>query len=356
MKNAVMSVFNFIRAHPVLTAMLIGALWVACVRLYYWLKPWLPYRIRLFMRRRVARRQRAKKRDTWPILESAGAKPAWFKGWPDERRFAFVLTHDVESQKGVERVRQLAEVEMSLGFRSSFNFVPEGEYQVPNELREWLVRNGFEVGIHDHRHDGKLYNSREDFVASAARINHYLSAWNACGFRSGFMLRNLEWIEDLNIRYDASTFDTDPFEPQPEGAGTIFPYWHRGATGRGYMELPYTLVQDSTLFLLLRETTDTVWREKLSWIAAHDGVALVNVHPDYVCFTGARPDVGEFPVQFYAGFLKWVKESHDAQCWHALPRNLAEHCRLQIFDAHPELSQTQLDSTPAPAHRGVRVG
>ena len=29
----------------------------------------------------------------------------------------------------------------------------------------------------------------------------------------------------LNIAYDASTFDTDPFEPQPDGVNTIFPFW-----------------------------------------------------------------------------------------------------------------------------------
>jgi hypothetical protein len=39
------------------------------------------------------------------------------------------------------------------------------------------------------------------------------------------MLRNLDWLGDLNIQYDGSTFDTDPFEPQPDGAGTIFPFW-----------------------------------------------------------------------------------------------------------------------------------
>lgn len=46
----------------------------------------------------------------------------------------------------------------------------------------------------------------------------------AVGFRSGFMLRQLDWLHDLNVLYDTSTFDTDPFEPQPEGSRTIFPF------------------------------------------------------------------------------------------------------------------------------------
>jgi hypothetical protein len=39
------------------------------------------------------------------------------------------------------------------------------------------------------------------------------------------MLRNLDWLHDLDVQYDASTFDTDPFEPQPDGRHTMFPFW-----------------------------------------------------------------------------------------------------------------------------------
>jgi hypothetical protein len=46
---------------------------------------------------------------------------------------------------------------MKHGFRSSFNFIPEGDYRVSRELRDELTRNGFEVGVHDLHHDGKLY-------------------------------------------------------------------------------------------------------------------------------------------------------------------------------------------------------
>src|SRR5204862_352654 len=160
---------------------------------------------------------------------------------------------------GLDRCGALAELESSLGFRSSFNFVPEGEYEAPLSLRRALDEGGFEVGVHDLHHDGKLYRSRSDFRKHAATINEYLKSWNAVGFRSAFMLHNLQWLHDLNVLYDASTFDTDPFEPQPDGVNTIFPMWvERKVNGggpsarcHGYVELPYTLVQDSTVFLLL---------------------------------------------------------------------------------------------------------
>jgi hypothetical protein len=69
-----------------------------------------------------------------------------WQGWPDGKKFAFVLTHDVESSAGLANCRSLAQLEMELGFRSSFNFVPEGKYRVPAELRDELTARGFEVG------------------------------------------------------------------------------------------------------------------------------------------------------------------------------------------------------------------
>ena len=49
------------------------------------------------------------------------------------------------------------------------------------------------------------------------------------------MFHNLEWISDLNIECDSLMFDTDPFEPQPEAAGTIFPFWvQNGSSAKGF--------------------------------------------------------------------------------------------------------------------------
>ena len=91
----------------------------------------------------------------------------------------------------------------------------------------------------------------------------------------------------LNIEYDSSTFDTDPFEAQPDGVKSVFPFWVAGISPRvGYVELPYTLPQDFTLFILLKEKDITIWKQKLSWIAKKGGMALVITHPDYMNFDG----------------------------------------------------------------------
>jgi glycosyltransferase involved in cell wall biosynthesis len=292
-------------------------------RIYYRLKPYIPWSLRMAARRVLARRQRLFHADTWPINRAAGKIPEGWPGWPGGKKFALVLTHDVEGFSGVDKCRDLMRLEKTLGFRSSFNFIPEGEYRVAPEFRAELVREGFEVGVHDLRHDGKLYWPRGDFSANARSINNYLATWGARGFRSGFMLHDRDCLHELEIEYDASTFDTDPFEPQPEGAQTIFPFWVSRPQGGGYVELPYTLPQDSTVFLVLQEKTVDIWKEKIDWVAERGGMVLVNVHPDYLGFGGGKLKASEFPASLYQEFLKYVSEKYAGKYWHALPHEIA---------------------------------
>lgn len=304
-------------------------------RAYYLAKPFLPRGLRWAMRRHRAVGIRRRHASVWPIDESVAATPAGWPGWPDGKKAAFVLTHDVEGQEGVDQVRALAELEMKHGFRSCFNFIPEGGYQVPDSLRDWLTDNGFEVGVHDLNHDGKLYLTRAGFSDKARRINGYLRDWNASGFRSGFMLRELEWLHELDIDYDCSTFDTDPFEPQPSGAHTIFPYWIAsppGASKEGYVELPYTLPQDSTVFLLLREPDAGVWLRKADWLVGHGGMVLVNVHPDYIDFTGTGDEM-RFPASHYESLLMHMAEKYGDALWPVLPREVSRFVATRLAES-----------------------
>ena len=300
---------------------------------YYHIKPFLPLSFRWAIRRFRIPTILRRNAGVWPILESAAAKPHGWKGWPDGKSFALVLTHDVESATGLGKIRNLAELEIEHGFRSSFNFIPEGPYPDPVEIRAWLEAGGFEVGVHDLRHDGHLYESRKGFSHNAQRINHYLHEWRAVGFRSGFMLRQLEWLHDLDVLYDSSTFDTDPFEPQPEGSRTIFPFHVKAPFGErrpGYVELSYTLPQDSTLFLLLRERTTEIWKRKLDWIAANGGMALVNIHPDYVDFADNRFSNETYPSTMLSEFLTHIRENHGGAYWNPLAKELAAWYRETV--------------------------
>jgi hypothetical protein len=347
-------------------------------RLYYQLKPFIPQFLRTAIRRKLARRLRRNIGDLWPIMPGSECPPENWPGWPQGKKFAFVLTHDVESEAGLRRCRSLMQLELDLGFRSSFNFIPEGSYVVPAELREELTARGFEVGIHDLKHDGHLFASHRTFKRHAERINAYVHEWGASGFRSAFMFRKLDWLHDLDVLYDASTFDTDPFEPQPDGRHTIFPFWvpaplaensklrdqtsevkdqssngtdQRSEVGGqrsevsvsgvrhssfdirdsatstgGYVELPYTLPQDFTLFVLLQEKTPEIWLRKLDWVAQHGGMALVDVHPDYLCFDDAAMGPTQYPVSHYRALLDYVRRKYDGAFWHTIPSDVAQFC------------------------------
>ena len=295
-------------------------------RLYYFLKPVIPWRVRVELRRWRANRRRKAFADVWPIDPRSGAAPAGWPGWPDGKRFALVLTHDVEGSKGLSRVEQLMNLEQKYGFRSCFNLVPEREYRVSDEVRTKLEQSGFEVGVHGLKHDGKLYSSKATFAARASRIREYLERWNACGFRSPLMQHKLSWLHELGVEYDTSTFDTDPFEPEPDGTATIFPFWVPGPNGGGYVELSYTLVQDFTLFSVLCEQNIDIWKRKLDWIVERGGMVLLNTHPDYMCF-GGRPAQNEFPVELYEELLRYAHEKYKGSYWAATPREVSRYYR-----------------------------
>lgn len=287
------------------------------------MKPWIPRSVQLFLRRTNVRIRMKKYREIWPIDERAATPPFGWAGWPEGKRFALILTHDVDTARGMERCHALANLEESLGFRSSFNFVPE-RYNVKRDLRQHLTSRGFEVGVHDLNHDGKLYDSLEIFEERAIKINQYLETWESVGFRSASMLHNLEWIHKLNIVYDASTFDTDPFEPQPDGMGTIFPFWKgKNSSKEGYIEFPYTLPQDFTLFILMKEKNIDIWKKKLYWIAEKGGMALLNTHPDYMNFEDNKMSKEEYSYVYYEEFLKYLNEEYKDKYWNKLPKEMA---------------------------------
>lgn len=309
-------------------------------RAYYLIKPFLPGRIRLALRRLRAKPIFNRCGNVWPILPGSGEAPAGWPGWPGGKQFPVLLTHDVEGTRGLNRCRKLAEIETEYGFRSSFNFIPQGEYEVPTELISWLQKNGFEIGVHDLRHDGTLFQSRADFKRDSAAINKQLKTWDAVGFRAGFMLHKLDWLHDLEIAYDSSTFDVDPFEPQPDGAQTIFPFWvpkpdqeadafpsKPPVESRGYIELPYTLVQDYNLFIVLGQKNIDVWKKKLRWLVEKGGMAMLDTHPDYMAMPGDPASPYEFPIQYYRDFLEHIRTEYAGRYWATLPREVAAYCR-----------------------------
>jgi peptidoglycan/xylan/chitin deacetylase (PgdA/CDA1 family) len=298
-------------------------------RLYYLFKPLLPRALTRTLRRYYGSPSDSKPRNNWPIdpryvsfqwelirqilIVSDKEAISYKSFWPNKHRFAFILTHDVETAEGQAFVRRVADMEENLGFRSSFNFVLE-RYPLDFKLIEELKARGFEVGCHGLKHDGKLFSTKKEFIKRAATINKHLREYGMVGFRAPLTHRNPEWMQALEIEYDLSFFDTDPFEPIPGGAMSIWPFF----IGH-FVELPYTLVQDYTLTAVLGETSPRKWLEKVDFIEKYHGMALLNSHPDYLK-TKRTWDV-------YHEFLVCMKQRKSF--WHDLPREVAAWWRMR---------------------------
>ena len=125
-------------------------------RIFYTIKPLIPRRLQIFLRRQIAARKRESYSHIWPIDPASAKPPENWPGWPDGKKFALLLSHDVDTPKGRDNSTKLAQLEESLGFRSYFNFVPE-RYQNSNSLQKDLRDKGFGIGVHGLKHDGKLY-------------------------------------------------------------------------------------------------------------------------------------------------------------------------------------------------------
>ncbi len=120
--------------------------------------------------------------------------------------------------------------------------------------------------------------------------------WQAVGFRSPATQRQWELMPLLGFDYDSSYPDTDPFEPQGGGCCAWLPFFNQGM-----VELPLTMQQDHTLFVILRHGDETAWVEKAEFLRGRGGLALIDTHPDYLrrrsdpgrptdaCWSGTRP-------------------------------------------------------------------
>lgn len=239
--------------------------------------------------------------------------------WPGGRRSAIVLTHDVETAEGLQFVPHVLDIEEKYGFKSSWNIIPH-LYEIKEDILNRVHASGGEIGIHDYDHDGKLFISKKMFDKRKGFINESIKKYGASGFRGGAAQRNFDWLQELDIEYDASCFDIDPFQPMPGGTHSIWPF----KVGK-FVELPYTLPQDHVLWIQLGEKTNRIWQEKSEWLYENWGMMLLITHPDYL-------REGNH-LSLYEEFLHHLSSLEN--CWRCLPRDMAHWWRERSSESKP---------------------
>ena len=90
------------------------------VKIFYLLKKFIPRRLQIDLRRMIAVIKRKKYQNVWPINYDSSRKPKDWTGWPEKKQFAFIITHDVDTNRGYERCKMLMKLDNHQGFKSSF--------------------------------------------------------------------------------------------------------------------------------------------------------------------------------------------------------------------------------------------
>lgn len=296
-------------------------------RIYYRLRPWLSVPVRKHLQKIHLRKWKKIPFPEWPVdctvdrihrKRLAAAMQAqnidrvpfiWF--WPDDYLSCCIVTHDVEDLAGRDFCARLMDLDESFGFRSSFQVVPEVRYPVTDRYLHSITSRGFEVNVHDLKHDGRLYAEFDEFQRRAARVNEYGRQFGAMGFRSGILYRNADWYDAFEFEYDMSIPNVAHLDPQRGGCCTVMPYF----IGK-MVELPLTCTQDYTLFHILKDYSIDIWKRQIEIIRANHGIVSILVHPDYIM---------NLPEQrIYTSLLAHLAQLRDSgQMWTPLPGDVA---------------------------------
>jgi peptidoglycan/xylan/chitin deacetylase (PgdA/CDA1 family) len=233
--------------------------------------------------------------------------------WPGDKRFAIVLTHDIDSAEGQRVALELAAAERDYGLRSA-SYLVGRDWPLNHDALGSLLADGHELGLHDAHHDNRgAFMATELIGRRLDACRDLIERYDMTGYRSPSMLRTAQLYDALRSRfaYDSSMPDTGLL-PKPNGCATVFPIEPCGVP-----MLPLTLPPDGQLVALGLGPSEVAerWIAKAEWVARAGGIAMVLTHPE-------RGFSAEPPMQdAYRRFLAWAASREDA--WHALPREVA---------------------------------
>jgi hypothetical protein len=298
---------------------------------YYFVRPFLPIAVRKHLQKVSLNGWRNLAFPHWPVdttvdtlmeklmalsigrEQDARIPFIWF--WPEGKDACAIVTHDVETQCGVELSARLMDINESFRIPASFQIVPEERYSVSEAYLNSIRQRGFEINVQDLNHDGHLFRDRAQFARRAAKINQYRKAYGAAGFRAGVLYRNQEWYDLLEFDFDSSIPNVAHLDPQRGGCCTVMPYF----IGK-LVELPVTTTQDYSLFHIVNDYSLEPWKQQIELILAKHGLINVVTHPDYL--TGPREEA------VYSGLLALLDQARrEKDIWIALPGDVSKWWR-----------------------------
>lgn len=248
--------------------------------------------------------------------------------WPDGKKFAVALTHDIDSDWLFKNnnYRALADIESKYGIKSAWLFV-SSKYKLDIKIMKELQARGHEIGFHSDNHDSKFVFL--DQVEMDKRLNKsswFFDKYNVKGFRSPAFLHTHKMYKSLNkyITYDCSYWDTcDTIEnasSNNSGSCTVFPFKIENV-----VILPTTIPQDWICSSLVGKNYKKILQiqlNKYQYIKKVNGLVNVLTHPEPAF--SVQPEF----LKVYDGFLREISSDKDAYL--ALPHEIADWWNVRV--------------------------
>ena len=200
----------------------------------------------------------------------------------------FLMTHDVESEKGLNKALSFKRIDDELGVRSTW-FITSDEYPISKTVaRELSV--GSTIGSHDVRHDGRLIHIRrhqalvERLRTSRLHLERTFDK-EVRSFRAPLLQFSENMISGLGeagYGFDFSVPCWEPIHPATMNGFGIEAV--QGFEMHGVVEFPLTLFQDHQVLTVLGMSTREaikLWTRQAQLIREFDGDIVALVHPDY---------------------------------------------------------------------------
>ena len=182
-----------------------------------------------------------------------------------------------------------------------------------------------------------MFSSRAEFERQQGALRLMAERLGATASARRRRTGSARWLGELPVSYDCTVPMSDPYEPQPGGCCSPWPFFIGPV-----VELPYTIPQDHTTFTLLRESTIDLWLRQLELIEGVAGLAQCVTHPDPGYLGDADKEA------LYEEFLAAVAERPGL--WRALPRQVAAWWRerdREVGEPAPATRASPRSTTPA---------
>jgi peptidoglycan/xylan/chitin deacetylase (PgdA/CDA1 family) len=201
---------------------------------------------------------------------------------------SLLVTHDIETERGLRRAPYLKEIENDLGVKSTW-FVPSHDYPIDRTIAAKLADNSV-IGSHDIKHDGQLIQIRkrsklvERLMASRQRLGEIFGQEVRC-FRAPLLQFSSEILSALKEAGYSSDFSLPCWEmiypPTMSGFGIECV---QAFEMEEIVETPLTMFQDHQLLNLMGMNFDEaikLWLEQARLIRSFEGDHVLLIHPDY---------------------------------------------------------------------------